>query len=417
MIYLMPRWVKEKRTEDARPPWWGQVWFRGKGWLAASVAASLATAPLVALYFQVVSVLGVVVNLAAIPLVLGLALPLGEAGVLAQALSLTPVARALLAVGQWPLWLGYQAITWTAQLPGSAIIAPIPTWFQIVLYYVCLALVFAPRRSYLTRTGAGLAGLALAGSVMLPLWLAPQALEVTCLDTRGDLAGVVVAPEGRRLVFSAPAASWGRQGGGWGVLPGYLHWRQSRRLDQVAALTLSRDNGQELLTLCRQFDVGEVWFGRRGPQGPPSWSLWNFLGDLGRPPRSLERGPPPASLGGVGLKFLPLGEDKETALLLTYQDRRALIIPPLKGLETKDAAGLPQGVEVLIVPQALLSSQGQSLAARVQPRRWVIYGESRRRSGQDLDFRPPDHASHFTQEGAVSVFLDENGSWVRQWQP
>ncbi len=416
LIYLVPRWVKEKRTEDAPSRWW-QVRFRGKEWLAASVAASLATAPLVAAYFQVVSVLGVVVNLAAIPLVLGFALPLGEAAVLAQALSLTPVAQGLLAVGQWPLWLGYQAITWTAQLPGSAIIVPIPTWFQIALYYVILALLFAPRRSYLTWTGAGLAGLALAGSVMLPLWRAPQALEVTCLDTRRELAGVAVAPEGRRLVFSAPAASWGRQGGGWGALPGYFHWRQFRRLDQVAALTLSRDNAQELLTLCRQFDVGEVWFGRRGPQGPPSWNLWNFLGDLGRPPRSLERGPPPASLGGVGLKFLPLGEDKEPALLLTYKDRQALIIPPLKGLETKDAAGLPQGVEVLIVPQALLSSQGQSLAARVQPRRWVIYGVSNRRSGQDLDSRPPDHASYFTQEGAVSVFLDENGSRVRQWRP
>ncbi len=424
LIYLIPYMPKELLPNYESPDFLERnvdrikrIPYRLKQWALISVAASLATAPLVALYFQVVSVLGVVVNLAAIPLVLGLALPLGEAGVLAQALSLTPVAQALLAVGQWPLWLGYQAITWTAQLPASAIIAPIPTWFQIALYYVILALVFAPRRTFWTWTGAGLAGLALVCSVALPLWLAPQALEVTCLDTRGDLAGVAVAPEGRRLVFSAPAASWGRQGGGWGALPGYLHWRQFHCLDQVAALTLSRDNGQELLTLCRQFDVGAVWFGRRGPQGPPSWSLWNFLGDLGRPPRSLERGPPPASLGGAGLKFLPLGEDQEPALLLTYKDRRALIIPPLKGLEIKDAAGLPQGVEVLIVPQALLSSQGQSLAALVQPRRWVIYGGSRRRSGREPGYRPPDHAGYFTQEGAVSVFLDENGSWVRQWRP
>ena len=43
-----------------------------------------ATAPLVAAYFQVVSLLGILVNLVAIPLVLVLALPLGEAAVLAQ---------------------------------------------------------------------------------------------------------------------------------------------------------------------------------------------------------------------------------------------------------------------------------------------------------------------------------------------
>ena len=220
------------------------------------------------------------------------------------------------------------------------------------------------------------------------------------------------------MVFSAPAASWGRQGGGWGALPGYLHWRQFRRLDQVAALTLSRDNGQELLTLCRQFDVGEVWFGRRGPQGPPSWNLWNFLGDLGRPPRSLERGPPPASLGGAGLKFLPLGKDKEPALLLTYKDRQALIIPPLKGLEIKDAAGLPQGVEVAIIPQSLLASpEWQSLQPSLNPRRLVIYGGHRRDIPPKPSSRPPDLPCHLTQEGAVSVFLNENGSRVRQWQP
>ena len=69
-----------------------------------------------------VSLLGILVNLVAIPLVLVLALPLGEAAVFAQALSLTPVAQALLFVGKLPLWLGYQVIQWGAKVPGSAII-------------------------------------------------------------------------------------------------------------------------------------------------------------------------------------------------------------------------------------------------------------------------------------------------------
>ena len=101
------------------------------------------------LYFQVVSILGIVVNLVAIPLVLGLALPLGEAAVLAQALHLLPLAQGLLYLGQWPLWLGWQAIRLGAGLPGSAIIVPIPTWPQIGLYFLILLLVFAPRRSLL----------------------------------------------------------------------------------------------------------------------------------------------------------------------------------------------------------------------------------------------------------------------------
>ncbi len=136
--------------------------------------ATLATAPLVAAYFQVVSILGIVVNLVAIPLVLGLALPLGEAAVLAQALHLAPLAQGLVYLGQWPLWLGWQAICLGAALPGSAIIVPIPTWPQIGLYFLILLLVFAPRRSLRTWTGAGLAGAALLISVAWPLMSAPR---------------------------------------------------------------------------------------------------------------------------------------------------------------------------------------------------------------------------------------------------
>ena len=35
-----------------------------------------------------------------------------------------------------------------------------------------------------------------------------QTLEVTCLDTYGSLECVIVSPEGRRLVVTAPARSW-----------------------------------------------------------------------------------------------------------------------------------------------------------------------------------------------------------------
>ena len=101
-----------------------------------------------------------------------------------------------------------------AALPGSAIIVPIPTWLQIGLYYLILILVFAPRRSFWTWGGAGLAGLALLISRWPGPWLwDPGALEVTCLDTYGDLSGMVVSPEGQRLVCHRPGALLARTHG------------------------------------------------------------------------------------------------------------------------------------------------------------------------------------------------------------
>jgi competence protein ComEC len=415
LIYVVPRLVQRAAGGEGAPSpsWWARLVFRVKDWIAVSAVATLATAPLVAAYFQVVSLLGILVNLAAIPLVLVLALPLGEAAVLAQALSLTPLAQGLLALGQLPLWLGYQVIALGAALPGSAIVVPIPTWAQIGAYYVILICLFAPRRTYLTWGAATLAGIFLAVSVAWPLVRQQPVLEVTCLDSR-NLEGVVVTPEGRRLVFSAPAPSWpGRTGGSPGPLPAYCHWRQFRRLDLAVALTLSQDNAGELLTLARQFQVGSFWFGRRGRPGPDYWDLGNYLGDRGQSPRWLERRPP-ESLGGVKLEFLRLGQEKGLAMQLTWEGRRVLLLPPARQLAFRDlpgGAGPPP--DLLVLPASLAAQEGAPAAlAELNPGRLVLYGS--RRDGAALGESAIPR--FLTLNGAVSVYLARGEVSVSQWQ-
>jgi len=389
---------------------------RGKELLLVSLVATLATAPLVATYFQVVSLWGVVVNVVAIPLVLGLALPLGEAAVLAQALGLAPLAKGLLALGQVPLWLGFQAISGAARIPGSAVTMPIPTLLQVTVYYLLWALLLMRRRTTWTRAGAVAAAAVLAVALALPWLKGPQLLEVTCLDTAGGLAGVVVTPGDRRLVFTAPAPSWpGRQGGGPGPLPAYLHWRQFRRLDQVAALCLSQGNAPELLALARQFSLGGCWYGQRGPEGPAYWELWNLLGDQGRGPRSLERGRPPAVLGPVGLAFPSLGPDAGVALQLNYQGQEVLILPPLRPRQAETLAPPPaRSLALLVLPAAL--AQGPALdllLTRLQPGQLVVYGSTRQPLA--LGNRIRGCPWNLTREGAVSVYLGASGAVVQQW--
>ena len=421
LIYLMPRLLKigEITVErDVQPELAIHAYGMVKGWTAASAVATLATAPLVALYFQVVSILGIAVNLVAIPLFLLLALPLGEAAVFAQAIHLTSLAQGLLFLGQWPLWLGWQAVCLGASLPGSAIIVPIPTWLQIALYFLVLILLFAPRRHIWTWGGAGLAGVALMVSVAAPMIAAPRTLEITCLDTYGDLSLVVVSPEGQRLVVSAPRRSWpGRHGGAPGVLPAYCHWRQWRTLGQVLALSLSQDNAGELLTLAERFNVGGYWYGRRGYPGPALWDLWNYLGDRGRLPLPLEpwrRGPqPPASLGSVGLEYLKLGQDQGFALQVSSQGRRVLILPPGRDLELPPQFKPSEtGLDLLVLPAGPLGSPDgvPPFLARPQPRLLIVYGGDPGATGPETGL-----PCHFARNGAVSVYLGADGVRVRQW--
>jgi competence protein ComEC len=419
LIYLVPRLVEGislSKPDHPVPGASARLIFRIKEWFIVSVVAALATAPLVALYFQVVSLLGILVNLVAIPLVLLLALPLGEAPVISQALSLTPVAQALLFIGKLPLWLGYQVIQWGAQVPGAAITTPTPTWLMIAAYYAVLILVFYPRRTYLTWAGAGLAGLVLMTAAALPLVAAPKALEVTCLDAYGGLEGVVVTPENRRLVVSAAAPlRWGRPAPGGGPLPGYLHWRQFRSLDLAIALNLNEANAGELLTLAQQFNVGSFWYGRRDRPGPASWDLANYLGDHGATPQSLARGHPPAAVGPVALHYVKLAPDAAPALEVAYQGQRVLLVPPVRGLAAEALPAVAGSLAALVIPAELATSENRNhIMARLKPRRVVVYGDPGRAAAARSPWPVP---CDFTREGAVSLYLDASGVSARQWQP
>jgi len=419
LLYLVPRQFRNlegSKPEHPIPGAAARFLFRIKEWFIVSVVATLASAPLVAFYFQVVSLLGILVNLVAIPLVLLLALPLGEAAVISQAFSLTPVAQFLLFLGNLPLWLGYQVIEWGARVPGAAIITPTPTWLMIAAYYAVLILVFYPRRSYLTWAGAGLAGVVLLTAAALPLATSPRALEVTCLDAYGGLEGVVVTPENRRLVVSAAVPPrWGRPAPGWGPLPGYCHWRQFRRLDLAIALNLNEANAVELLTLGQQFNVGSYWYGRRDREGAASWDLWNYLGDRGATPRSLARGSPPGALGSVDLRYVKLGVDAAPGLEVAYGGLRVLLIPPVGGLAADDLPAAAGPLAGLIIPAELAGPQDRkSIMDRLNPERVVVYGDPGRSGAARSPWPVP---CQFTREGAVSLYLAASGVTARQWRP
>jgi competence protein ComEC len=419
LLYFLPRWFRGTREGLSPEGWNSKILSRVCVWIkeaaATSLVATLATAPLVAMYFQVVSLLGAAVNLVAIPLVLLLALPLGEVAVLAQSLHLTPVAQGLLALGQIPLWLGYEVIAAAARLPGSAVTAPPPTWLQIAAYFLMWIFLFPPRRQWWTWLAAALAGMVLVATVSLPPLWAPEDLEVTCLDTNGGLAGVAVSPEGTRLVFSAARSSWRGQGAlSPGPLPAYLHWRQFQRLEQVMALRLAQGNAPELLDLARRFTVGQFWYGRRGPEGPAYFELMNLLGDQKRSPRSLERGDPPRALGSVGLEFRPIGEG-DLALQFFYQGWLVLVIPP--GTRGNPAElTIPPGsrVAALIIPGKPARTL-ETLARGLRPEIVVVYGSPR--GAITTAGLPAGVRCLLTAEGAVSLKISASGAFSDQWRP
>jgi len=412
ILYLVPQWFKTKGTPFAEGN--GRVWLARLGrWareaLAVSGAASLATAPLVAHHFQVVSLYGFLVNLAVIPLVLMAALPLGEMAVLAEAAALTPLARLFLTVGEIPVTLGYTLISWVARLPGSGLAVPTPSWTQIILLYSLVLFLFPRHRRWWTWVGTALTVSALIVSISLPLRQPAKACEITVLDSNSGLAGLVVAPSGQRLVVSA---AWptppGWEGGGPGPLPGYLNWRQFRRLDALVALELNPRNVLELLALVKHFQVGGLWWQGPRPTGM-AVTLMNFLGDAGHPAQDLGQMKSPLRLGEVSLEFVRLAPVQKMALKVESAGRQVLILPPLRH-GTEGGKGPPLSeLEALIAPESL----PLELLPQFPAKNLIFYG------AREAETLPPTGtlSVFYTRQGLVTLHLAQDGATITQWRP
>jgi hypothetical protein len=163
-----------------------------------------------------------------------------------------------------------------------------------------------------------------------------------------------------------------------------------------------------MLALAQQFQVGGFWWKQEGPAGKAMIELMNFLGDAGRPARSLDKGNPPRALGEVSLDYPGWDGGQGLALEVSYQGQRVLLLPPLR---QKALLKLPWPLDR---PLAALVAPGDvpsEVLERLRPERLVVYGELT--EGKDL----PRWPINFTHKGAVSLYLDPGGLSVKEWTP
>lgn len=231
----------------------------GRDAVAMSGAVTVATLPIVALYFNQVPWMGLVTNLAAIPVTGFVLVPAGLVAALWTVLT-----------GSGDLAMGYglellltwmvQALRWCAGIPGGEWHVAAPSLPMIMLFYACLVIAglgFSPRW---VRIGGGTLAL-----VILCWWVWSPRLggdgdrwRVTFLDVGQGDSAVIELPDGQTVLIDG-GARYERFDMGRGVVAPFLWNRGIGHIDHVVGTHQQLDHVGGLIWILRHMSVGQYW--------------------------------------------------------------------------------------------------------------------------------------------------------------
>ncbi len=247
----------QEAMPEPPPAWSLRRWLRE--YAAITGGVMLATAPLVAYYFNQVAWLGLVANLLVVPVVGFILVPLG----LGSALWLVLTGAEGLPAGALiqRLYDGLaDAVAWLAAAPGAQWHVASPTIPAIAGFYVLLGL--AVRRTAGRRARA-IAALGVA--LLLGWWfwsprtgLDGETVRVTFLDVGQGDATVIELPDGQTVLIDG-GAHYDTVDMGRAVVGPYLWDRGIRRLDHVIATHPQLDHVGGLAWVLDAFPVGAYW--------------------------------------------------------------------------------------------------------------------------------------------------------------
>jgi competence protein ComEC len=404
----------------------GGLWRLG----AATAAATLATAPLVAHHFGEIAPLSPLGNLLLVPLVELAVVPLGLAGAIAGAiwrpLGVAPLAAAGLAArAALAIASGFRA--W-----APIIACRTPTWFETAALTagLGLALVAVTRSGWARRIGAALALLAIAtaaGSLIgrdLRRRHA-RALTVTFLDVGQGDAAVIEAPGGAVMLIDGGGTRDGQFDPGARIVEPFLRARGIGRLDLVALSHPHPDHLNGLFRIVDRFDIGAFWSSGDDGRNPEYRRLRARLTARGIPaPGVVERALGAARVAPLG-PFVADGEgewigapegltvnDASLVLRATFAGR-ALVFPgDLEAdgegeLTGRRDRGQPVAADVLKVPHhGSRTSSTPELIAAVLPRLAVASLGWR----NQFHFPAPEVLARYAAAGARVLRTDRDGA-------
>ncbi len=253
-----------------------RVFYKLIMFIMVSGFAILGTAPLVMVYFNQISLIGIVVNVIAIPLVGFMAVPLGLLGILFH-FALPPLANLVLLGCHWILGQAIVIIRFFADMPWAALETIMPSLFEIGLYYLTMSAGYIWIYKYKVRKNKRpefekprfawinimlcliIAGWLLDGGYWLYQRFGNRNLRITVFDVGQGTATLVELPRGATMLidgggFSGTASfDTGRN-----IIAPYLLRRKILTIDTMLLSHPNSDHLNGLIYIAKQFKVKKV---------------------------------------------------------------------------------------------------------------------------------------------------------------
>jgi competence protein ComEC len=237
--------------------------------VALSLAATIGTLPLSAMWFGSVSIIGLLANIVVVPAV-GVSVVLGVASGVAAVLS-SWMAQAYASLNTMIL----RFTIWTAQETGGLSFATLDTpafrWVDAIAFYAAVAVVLQKRGKII----AGLIVLAVALHLAIQLpdvpWSrhTPGSLRVTFIDVGQGDAALIQLPEGHAILVDAGGMSTEYDAGERVVVP-FLRRCGIRRLDALVVTHYHSDHAGGVPAVLRSVRVDELIEPDTGREGTPT---------------------------------------------------------------------------------------------------------------------------------------------------
>ncbi len=401
----------------------GQRFAEVRAWLSLRYRQAtfvlVATTPLVAAAFHVLSPVGLVVNIALIPVILG-CLCAGFTTLFVGML-VPPMAFIPGTIFSWSLGALMAVVDWSASVLGGHVYIPdLPVWFLPVYYVLLTVVLFSawPRLRAVTRT-------ALLVSVLLAFHYCSvprtsPGLRLTVLDI-GHGSAAVLEMNGQVWLLDAGAMS--RSERSTNVVCGYLWNRGYHKVDGVLISHADMDHYNAVPGVMRRMPIGEIRIS--------SEFLHSSAAAVQTLIRSAKEKHIPVALAFDGDSSVVAGveltihqadisqlasnaqdNEKSLVLVINYAGRRMIVPGDIEGAGLEQLVELLGAADVLVSPHhgSVLSNTPQ-LASCVNPT-YVVASARNAISRPVLEnvFAEAQSVLYTSESGAVTVSVQPDGS-------